>query len=99
MDLATFTDSLGEAEPPAGLSRPLQALWWAGRGDWGRAHGLAQAAPGPEAAWVHAHLHREEGDLGNANFWYSRAGRPMSGDSLEQEWRAIAAELLAGRGR
>ena len=94
MDLETFNASLADTQPPEGLERPLQALWWAAQGDWERAHRLAQAEPGTRGAWVHAHLHREEGDLGNARYWYSRAGRPLAEGSLAAERQAIAAELL-----
>ena len=97
MDLAAFTGSLNQQQPPAGLSRPLQALWWAAQGDWDQAHRLAQAESGADGAWVHAHLHREEGDLGNASYWYSRAGRAMSKKPLAEEWEAIVTELLERR--
>ncbi|KAB1074523.1 hypothetical protein [Methylobacterium soli] len=97
MDLDRFHASLGSEAPPPDLSAPLAALWWAERGEagWGRAHALVQEAAGPVAAWVHAHLHRAEGDLGNAAYWYSRAGRPMAAGPLPAERAAIAAALLA----
>lgn len=94
MDWTTFADSLGQEQPPAGLGRPLEALWWLAQGEWDRAHELAQAEPGADGAWVHAHLHRVEGDLGNAGYWYSRAGRAKSRQSLEAEWEAMVTELL-----
>ncbi len=78
----------------AGLSLPLQALWHDDRGDWDRAHELAQAAAGKAGDWVHAYLHRKEGDAGNARYWYARAGRPEFRGSLADEWTAISAELL-----
>ena len=81
--------------PPDGLSPPLLGLWWDRRGDWERAHeAVAADEEGREAAWVHAYLHRREGDLGNARYWYRRAGRPASMASLEAEWDEIAAALL-----
>jgi len=80
---------------PGQLSLPLQALWHASRGDWERAHALAQDAAGREGDWVHACLHRQEGDLGNARYWYARAGRPVFRGPFEAEWAAIATELLA----
>ncbi len=92
-----FASTLDEAGPPPHLSAALAALWWAHRGDWERAHQLAQDNPGRDAAWVHAHLHRREGDDGNAAYWYVRAGRPPATGSLDAEWRAITAALL-GRG-
>ena len=94
MDLESFRGSLDGDQPPQGLGRPLQALWWAAQGEWDRAHRLAQAEPGADGAWVHAHLHREEGDRGNASYWYRRAGRAMSQQPLAEEWEAMVAELL-----
>lgn len=92
-----FKASLGQDEAPPNLSVPLAALWWAGRGEagWDRAHALVQDASGPDAAWVHAYLHRVEGDLGNAGYWYARAGRPAADGPLPAEWEAIATSLLA----
>ena len=99
--LDAFRDSLAAAEPPPGLSAPLAALWWAGEGArprdaeaWARAHALVQDEAGPDAAWVHAHLHRVEGDAGNAAYWYRRAGRPTAAAPLDAEWADIAAALL-----
>ena len=80
------------AEPPARAA--LAALWWQARGDWVQAHEAAQADEGRDAAWVHALLHREEGDLGNADYWYARAGRARPSVTLAEEWEAIAAALL-----
>jgi len=82
--------------PPPGLSGALAALWHDARGDWERAHACAQEDRGADGAWVHAYLHRKEGDLGNAGYWYARAGRAAPRDrSPDQEWSAIAGELLA----
>jgi hypothetical protein len=83
----------GGGDPPA-LPPPLLALWWDARGDWAAAHEAAQAGEDAGSAWVHAYLHRKEGDLANAGYWYRRAGRPASADSLDTEWLAIAAALL-----
>ena len=94
MDLDAFRKSLDEDQPPAGVGRALQALWWEARDDWDQAHRLAQAETGPDGAWVHAYLHRKEGDLSNAQFWYSRAGRAMPEVSLDAEWADIADALL-----
>lgn len=80
--------------PPSGLSPLLEALWWQAKGDWTRAHEIAQGIHTPDAAWVHAYLHRREGDPGNAAYWYRTAGRPVCTLPLEQEWREIAAALL-----
>lgn len=98
MDMAAFEGSLEDAEPPAGLSKPLQALWQEAKGAWDEAHNLAQADKGPTGAWVHAYLHRVEGDLRNAGYWYRRAGRPAASEqALRDEWRTIATALLAER--
>jgi hypothetical protein len=97
MNLDRLRASLASDEPPPDLPAPLVALWWAERGaaGWDRAHALVQDAAGPEAAWVHAHLHRAEGDAGNAAYWYRRASRPMAEGPLPAERAAIAAALLA----
>lgn len=96
IQLEEFTASLARDEPDPALSTLLQALWHEARGDWDRAHKLTQKQDSPEAAWVHAYLHRKEGDLSNARYWYRRAGRNEPQASLEQEWRAIAAVLITG---
>ena len=77
-----FYRTLSDAAPPAALSPPLAALWWARKGDWDKAHRLVMDEASAQAAWVHAYLHRVEGDLGNAHYWYAQAGRPPArGDS------------------
>ena len=76
------------------VSLPLQALWADAHGDWERAHALCQEAKSRDGDWVHAYLHRKEGDEGNAVYWYSRAGRPMPAVGLEAEWSAIVTALL-----
>jgi hypothetical protein len=91
---AKLRATLGGKAPPAGLTAPLQALWWAAGGDWNRAHRLVQNDASAQAAWVHAYLHRIEGDLSNARYWYARAGKPPSSDPLDAEWEGIAATLL-----
>jgi len=96
MNLQEFKDSLTNDTPPAGISRPLQALWQAGKGDWDASHKLSQADDSAVMAWVHAYLHRDEGDLSNAQYWYSRAGKTMPEASLAEEWEAIVEALLAG---
>lgn len=81
-------------ELPAGTHPLVAALWHDATGDWERAHAIAQDADTADGAWVHAYLHRREGDIGNAHYWYRRAGRrPASGD-LDEERRAIVDALL-----
>lgn len=80
--------------PPRVLDPPLAALWWAKKGDWEKAHRLVQDEPSREAAWVHAYLHRVEGDLGNAQYWYGKARQRPATSELDTEWAAIAAALL-----
>lgn len=94
MNLEGFEESLGAGAPPADLAPALQALWHAAAGNWHRAHELVQAEDGDDDAWVHAYLHRAEGDQANAGYWYRRAGKPHATESLEAEWRAIARTLL-----
>ncbi len=91
-----FKATLAGAAPAPQLAAPLAGLWWAAKGDWDRAHKLVQDDPSAEAAWVHAYLHRVEGDLGNAGYWYRRAGRPAAVDAVEAEWERIAVALLGG---
>ena len=94
MQLTDFKRATSENAPPSGLSVPLSGLWWAAKGEWDRAHEIVQDEPSWEAAWVHAYLHRVEGDLGNAGYWYRQAGRPVAQDSLEAEWERIVSALL-----
>ncbi len=94
MDLPAFRASLVAAAPPPGLGEALRALWLDARDDWDGAHQAAQADAGGDGAWVHAYLHRKEGDAGNAAYWYRRAGKPVCRTSLDAEWSAIAEALL-----
>ena len=94
MDFDRFRDSLAAA-PPSGLTPALEALWLDGRGDWAAAHDRLQAGADDAASWVHAYLHRKEGDASNAAYWYRRAGRPFPTASLDEEWPDIAQALLA----
>ena len=95
MTVETFRRTLSDAAPPGGLNLAQQALWWAGKGDWDRAHECVQQREGdPACDGVHAYLHRVEGDLANAGYWYRRAGRPVATTSLQDEWNALTEELL-----
>jgi len=94
MDESQFYASLQHADPPTDLAAPLVALWYDARGDWQRAHAIVQAEATAQAAWVHAYLHRKEGDLSNAQYWYQRAGASDPDYGLAEEWRNLATALL-----
>ena len=94
MSLKEFEHSLTAPAPPAGLCPALQALWHERRGDRERAHEIAQDMDSRDAAWVHAYLHRREGDQSNAAYWYRHAAKPVMHGSLDQEWREIVEALL-----
>ena len=94
MTLAEFKRNVSKPQPPAGLSPPLEALWWAAKDDWDKAHGIVMKQDSREAAWVHAYLHRVEGDLDNAGYWYRKARRPAASGALPEEWDAIATALI-----
>ncbi len=94
MTLAELQASLSQSAPPSGVPRLVEALWRDARGDWEQAHEIAQSIDDLEGAWVHAYLHRKEGDLSNAGYWYSRAGRQRPDASLDEEWKEIAEALL-----
>ena len=85
------------ATRPDGLNAELVALWHEAHGDWDRAHQMVQDLDNADAAWVHAYLHRREGDQSNARYWYTRAGKPVCHLPLDDEWIQIAETLLAGR--
>ena len=96
MTLEDFRKSLVRDEPPRQLDIALSALWWDAKGNWKQSHEVAGQDEGPAAAWVHAYLHRKEGDTSNANYWYTRADKAPSGAPLEQEWTEITETLLDG---
>ena len=93
MTLEQFRATLSGDAPPA-VEPALQALWYDARGDWDKAHEMANSVEDRTGAWVHAYLHRKEGDLGNATYWYDRAAQPVATDSLDAEWDGIARALL-----
>ncbi len=93
MTFEDFKKSLTQTNPPA-VSDLLKALWFEGKSDWESAHNIAQDIHNNDGSWIHAYLHRVEGDLGNASYWYSRANRKMPTSSLKDEWSAIVKELL-----
>lgn len=94
MTRETFESSISAQEPPVGLTPLLTALWYDAKGNWEQAHNIAQDVHTDSGSWMHAYLHRKEGDLGNAAYWYRRAGLPVPTISLKQEWRQIAEALL-----
>ncbi len=98
MDCNGFQQSLEESAPPSGLTPALEALWWDGKGDWNAAHDRLQDQNGADGAWVHAYLHRKEGDLSNAAYWYRRAGQPTASGPLDAERAALARALLSAAG-
>ena len=94
MTIEELRSTLAKPKPPAGLAPALAALWWAAKGDWDKAHGIVMKEDSRDAAWVHAYLHRVEGDLDNAGYWYRKARRPAASEPLPAEWDAIAAALI-----
>jgi hypothetical protein len=94
MTLQGFRESLLLDAPPRELSAALAGLWWDAKGDWARGHETAGQDEGLACAWVHAYLHRKEGDASNAGYWYGRAGKKPARNSLEQEWVDITRSLL-----
>jgi hypothetical protein len=95
MTIDEIRATLRDAAPPEGLSEALRALWHDAHGDWKTAHQIAQEIEDETGAWVHAYLHRKEGDLGNATYWYRRAGQPVATGDLEAEWSRIVSVLLS----
>ncbi len=86
--------TLRDASSPQGLPALVEAMWWEARGEWERAHVIAQDIATRDAAWVHAYLHRREGHEGNAGYWYRQAGRRVNQGSFADEWAAIVGALL-----
>lgn len=96
MSFEEFIRSIDREDAPSpGLSETLVSLWWDRKGDWDRAHSIAQDIPTTQGSAVHAYLHREEGVLWNADYWYRRAGRQRPTISLAEEWEALVREMLA----
>lgn len=94
MNLDEFRKALSQPSPPTGLTHVLAGLWWDGKGDWKRAHEAARQDEGIEGSWVHAYLHRKEGDQDNAAYWYRRAAKPVCRETLDAEWLSILEALL-----
>lgn len=96
MTVQEFTASLSASAPAPDWPQPLAALWHDARGNWEEAHRIVQELDDEDAAWVHAYLHRKEGDSGNARHWYRRACRTFSEDTLPDEWSQIVTALISG---
>lgn len=94
MTLAEFKSTLKDQAAPKDLSVELESLWHDGKGDWNRSHEVIQDVNSKNAAWIHAYLHRKEGDVGNAQYWYARAGKVMPAMSLQAEWDSLAEYFL-----
>lgn len=94
MTITSFKESLAAGTPPAQVSIYLKALWYDVKGDWERAHQLIQDLTDGNAAWIHAYLHRKEGDLWNADYWYRNAHRHRPAISLQEEWEELAHAFL-----
>jgi hypothetical protein len=94
MNFESFRSSLAGETPHASINVYLQALWYDGKNDWGKAHTIIQDIEDKTASWIHAYLHRKEGDIGNAGYWYNRAIKKMPDYSLEKEWEEIVNALL-----
>ena len=95
MNIEAFKSTTSAAEPPPNLPKALVALWWAKKGDWEKAHETAQADKSKDGSWVHGYLHRVEGDLDNASYWYGQSGRKRTDNPLDEEWEKITTTLLA----
>jgi hypothetical protein len=92
--MSSFTESLSLATPPAHFSVLLKSLWHDKKGDWKKAHDLVDSLPGAEAAWVHAYLHRKEGDIWNADYWYARAKKVRPTHTIEEEWEELVNHFI-----
>lgn len=94
MEIREFLETLKSDSPPSGLEPPVAALWWDAKGDWAKAHDLVDELESTDGMAVHAYLHRKEGSLSNADYWYARAGRTFHHPALQDEWNALVAGLL-----
>jgi hypothetical protein len=92
--MKTFVESLSLSSPPSSFTVLLKSLWHDKKRDWKMAHDLVDSLPGAEAAWVHAYLHRKEGDSWNADYWYARAKKVRPTHTLEEEWENIVSCFL-----
>jgi hypothetical protein len=95
MTFVEFNDSLKNEKPPSSISAELKAMWYDGKGDWEMSHNIAQDIHSTSGSWIHAYLHRKEGDNGNASYWYRRAKKEAPKHALHQEWEEIIKFLLS----
>ena len=95
MTYEAFMETVQQGQPPDGISAELLALWHAAAGKWSQAHTIAQDIPSRNGSWIHAFLHREEGDIFNARYWYSSAGQPEHSGSLDEELDELIRRFLA----
>jgi hypothetical protein len=93
MTFSEFKNSIASSTPPA-VDPLLKAMWFDAKGNWSEAHNIAQDVHSKDGSWIHAYLHRKEGDLGNASYWYHRASQPVCSKSLDAEWEDITKALL-----
>ncbi len=94
IDFQRFWESLQDQSPPKELSKALTGLWYDGSGDWETAHRVVQKGSGVDSAWVHAYLHRKEGDLANSGYWYRQCKKTIPKEPLTEEWTRIVRTLL-----
>lgn len=95
MTFEEFNNSLKDKHPPEGIGKNLKALWEDAKGNWHEAHNIVQDTSGVEGDWIHAYLHRKEGDLSNASYWYRRAGKSTHTGTLREEWEQLVRALLS----
>lgn len=95
MEITEFKSSIGQESMPEGLSLHMQALWYDKKGQWHKAHSLIDSLGDEDSAYLHAYLHRREGDLSNAEYWYRRAGKKRPAKSLDEEWEDMVHYFLA----
>lgn len=94
LSISAFINSLSADRPPENINDKLVALWYDGNGDWERAHEIAQSITNKDGALIHAYLHRKEGDIGNAYYWYARAGSKMPQNTADDEWLLLVKHFL-----
>ena len=94
MTFEQFQQSLSQSSPPSAISRHLESLWYDAKGDWEQSHNIIQDINDRNASWIHAYLHRKEGDLWNADYWYNRAGKKRPSITLDEEWEGIVRQIV-----